>query len=206
LDELAEAVSSLIPQQKKKMKPEIRMNTRERIKLIFLTSVFICYIIFLMKLLFLSRISLSETFSSPRNVDRSINLIPFTSIKEYLFDGSADVKRFAFSNVVGNMAMFIPLGTYLSVFQKDKRIKTGLLLIGMVSLSIEVIQGLFGIGTADIDDVLLNSAGGLIGILGYTFLAVLLRDETKVRTAITILSAIGLPYLLFLLFMVQLRL
>jgi hypothetical protein len=49
--------------------------------------------------------------------------------------------------------------------------------------------------------------GGWVGILGYKFLLFILRDEKKVRTAITILSAIiGLPVILYLLFMVRLRL
>jgi glycopeptide antibiotics resistance protein len=75
-----------------------------------------------------------------------------------------------------------------------------------VSSFVEVIQGLLGIGTADIDDIILNCLGGLIGILVYKFLLLILRDEKKVSTAITILSAIGLPVLLYLLFMVRLRL
>jgi hypothetical protein len=45
----------------------------------------------------------------------------------------------------------------------------------------------------------------LIGILGYKFLLFILRDEKKVHTAITILSAIGLPCILFYLFMVKMR-
>jgi len=48
--------------------------------------------------------------------------------------------------------------------------------------------------------------GGLVGILGYKFLVLILRDKKKVRSAVTILSVIGLPILLYLLFMVRLRL
>ncbi|MNI31119.1 VanZ like family protein [compost metagenome] len=75
-----------------------------------------------------------------------------------------------------------------------------------MSLFIEIIQGLLGIGASDIDDIILNCLGGLVGILGYKFLLFILRDEKKVRTAITILSAIGLPVLLYYLFVVRLRL
>jgi glycopeptide antibiotics resistance protein len=80
------------------------------------------------------------------------------------------------------------------------------LFIFFVSLSVEITQGLLGIGTSDIDDIILNCLGGWIGILGYNFLAFILRDEKKVRTVITILSAIGLPVILYLLFMVRLML
>jgi len=182
------------------------MNKRERIKSVFLYGVFICYIVFLIKLLLLSRVSLLELFNSERTLSRSINLIPFHSIMEYISGGSANIRKFAFSNVVGNIVIFIPLGVYLSLLKKNKRVTTNLLFIFLVSLFVEVIQGLLGIGAADIDDIILNCLGGLIGILGYKFLLLILRDEKKVRTAITVLSAVGLPVILYLLFMVKLRL
>jgi glycopeptide antibiotics resistance protein len=183
------------------------MNKRERIETVFLYGVFICYILFLIKLLFLSRVSLLELFNSQRNLDRSINLIPFYSIKGYIFSNSATIKRFAFSNLVGNIAIFIPLGLYLPLIKKNKRVITNLLFIFIVSLFVEIIQGLLGIGASDIDDIILNCLGGWVGILGYKFLLLLLRDEKKVRTVLTILSAIiGVPILLYLLFMVRLRL
>lgn len=182
------------------------MNKRERIEVVFLYGVFICYILFLIKLLFLSRVSFWDLFSSQRTLNRSINLIPFYSIKEYIFSNSDIIKRFAFSNVIGNIVIFIPLGTYLSLFKNNKRVKINLLFIFTVSLFVEIIQGLLGIGAADIDDVILNCLGGLTGVLGYKFLLFILRDEKKVRFAITILSVMGSPILLYLLFLVKLRL
>lgn len=103
--------------------------------------------------------------------------------------------------------IFIPLGIYLSLFKNKKKIITNLLFIFIVSLFVEIIQWYFGIGTADIDDIILNCLGGLIGILGYKLLLLILQDDKKVRTAITMLSAIvGLPVIFYLLFMVRLRL
>ena len=182
------------------------MNKRERIQTVFLYGVFICYILLLIKLLFLSRVSFLDLFNSQRTLERSINLIPFYTIKEYIFSGSATIKRFAFSNVVGNIVIFTPLGAYLLLFKNNKRVMTNLLFIFKVSLFTEIIQWLLGIGSADIDDIILNCLGGLVGILGYKFLLRILREEKKVRVVITILSAIGLPVILYLLFMVILRL
>ena len=109
------------------------MSKRERIEKAFLYGVFICYILFLIKLLFLSRVSLSELFNSQRTLDRTINIIPFSSITEYLFSNSPTIKRFAFGNVIGNIAIFIPLGVYLSLFKNNKKIINNLLLIFIVS-------------------------------------------------------------------------
>ena len=183
------------------------MNKRGRIKTVFLYGVFICYILFLIKLLFLSRVSLLKLFNSHRTSMRSINLIPYNSITEYISGSTGNLKKFAFSNVAGNIAIFIPLGIYLTLLKKDKRVITNMFFIFIVSLFVEIIQGLLGIGASDIDDLILNSFGGWIGILGYKFLLLILRDEKKVHTAITILSAIvGLPVLLYLLFMARLSL
>jgi glycopeptide antibiotics resistance protein len=184
----------------------IIMNKRERIKTVILYGVFACYILFLIKLLILSRVSPLEPFGSQETLVRSINLIPFYSITEYISGSTANLKRFAFSNLVGNIVIFIPLGVYLPLLKRDKRVIPNLLFIFIMSLFVEIMQGLLGIGASDIDDIILNCLGGWVGILCYRFLLLLLRDEKKVRTAITILSAIGLPVLLYLLFMVRLRL
>jgi len=58
----------------------------------------------------LSRVSLSELFDSERTLVRSINIIPFHSIMEYMSGRTASLKEFAFSNVVGNILILVPLG------------------------------------------------------------------------------------------------
>lgn len=182
------------------------MNKRERIKTVFLYGVFICYILLLVKILFFSRISPLELFNSQRTFFRSINLIPFHSIMEYISGGSDTLRRFALGNLLGNIVIFIPLGIYLPLFRYDKRVKTNLLFIFIMSLLVEIIQWLLGIGVSDIDDIILNCLGGWIGILGYKFFLLILRDKKKVHTAITILSVIiGLPVILYLLFVMRMR-
>lgn len=97
------------------------MNKHKRIETVFLYGVFICYILLLIKILFLSRVSLLELFNNQRTVVRSINLIPFHSIMEYVSGGSENLKRFAFGNVVGNIAIFVPFGVYLPLFNNIKK-------------------------------------------------------------------------------------
>ena len=182
------------------------MKKQERIKPVFLYVIFIGYILLLIKILFLSRVSLLELFNSQRTIFRSINLIPFRSIMEYISGSSDTLKRLAFGNVVGNIVIFIPLGIYFPLFKKDKRASASLIFIFLISLFVEIIQGLFGIGVSDIDDIILNCLGGWIGIFGYKFILLVLRDEKKVHIAITITSAIfGLPVIFYLLFMVKMR-
>ncbi|MGE5627397.1 MAG: VanZ family protein [Solirubrobacterales bacterium] len=174
------------------------MINRENIKKAFIYFVLILYIFFLVKILLLSRVSHPEL--------RSINLIPFHSIMKYLSGSTVNLKRFAFSNLGGNILIFVPLGTYLPLFKKDKRVINNLFFIFIVSLIVEIIQGVFAIGASDIDDIILNSFGGFLGILFFKLLLSLLGDDKKIRTIISLLSVLGLPILLYLLFMVKLRL
>ncbi|WP_336785812.1 VanZ family protein [Paenibacillus sp. MMO-177] len=183
------------------------MITRKRIETVFFHGVFICYIILLMKILFLSRVSIWEIFNSQRTIVRSVNLIPFYSISEFISGSTANLKRFAFANVVGNILLFIPLGVYLPLFKSNKRGTIILLFIFLISLFAEIIQGLLGIGIADIDDIILNTLGGWIGILWFKLLLLLLRDKKRVRTVIAVLAAIvGIPVTYYLLFMIKIKL
>lgn len=182
------------------------MSKHTSIQSLIIYGVFIIYILFLLKLLLLSRVSFEELFHGERSLFRDINLVPFRGIVEYMIGEEADVRRFAFGNVAGNIGVFIPLGFYLSLFKGRNRVMPVLWIIFMASSLVEMVQGVFGLGTADVDDIILNCLGGWMGILGYKFLVFALREEKKVRTAVAIISALGLPILLFLLFMVRLRL
>ena len=87
-----------------------------------------------------------------------VNFKPFV----YLFD--YPTMKEALLNLIGNTAMFIPLGiVWPAVFKKlnthGKVIAAG---IG-VSLSIEILQLPFFGRATDIDDLILNSTGFLIG-------------------------------------------
>ena len=87
-----------------------------------------------------------------------INLMPFI----YLFD--YEMGREALINVIGNTAMFIPIGIiWPSVFRRldtaRKSIAAGL----GFSLFIEILQLPFYDRVTDIDDLILNSLGFLMG-------------------------------------------
>ena len=87
-----------------------------------------------------------------------LNLKPFV----YLFDYPS--MKEALINLIGNTAMFIPLGiVWPAVFPKlDRHAKVIAAGFG-VSLCIEVLQLPFFDRATDIDDLILNTAGYLIG-------------------------------------------
>ena len=87
-----------------------------------------------------------------------MNLVPMVNLLNY------EIFREMLINVVGNTAMFIPLGiVWPSVFKKlDTHKKVIAAGVGY-SLCIEILQLLFYDRVTDIDDLILNSLGYLIG-------------------------------------------
>ena len=115
-------------------------------------------------------------FDASRIFPPRINLLPVV----YLFD--YPIFREALINFIGNTAMFIPLGiVWPSVFKKldthGKVIAAG---VGY-SLLIEIFQLPFFDRVSDIDDLLLNSLGFLMGYGIYLLVRTLKRIHVRSR-------------------------
>lgn len=136
-------------------------------------------------------------YSEPQ-AGQNYNLIPFRTIWTYLSPKIPYME--AVRNLLGNIAAFIPFGLYLQALRGKKRIGTSFLIVLVTSALVEILQFFFNVGTFDIDDVLLNGIGGLLGILLYHFLRKVTKDEDKTKTVITVLSLLfGIPCLSILL-------
>ncbi|MBC8062575.1 MAG: VanZ family protein [Clostridiaceae bacterium] len=94
----------------------------------------------------------------------SINLIPFKGILDTpLLDG-LNISAHNLVNFFGNVSMFIPLGFCTALLsQKEKRKKNTILTGVVVSISVEIIQ-IFAIRSLDINDIILNILGALLGL------------------------------------------
>lgn len=91
----------------------------------------------------------------------SSNFIPFQEMFRYQL-GS----RLFLKNVVGNMLMFLPYGFFVSYFLQLKKPWSIFLLSLLCSCTIETIQLVIG-RVFDVDDILLNVVGGMIGYILY---------------------------------------
>lgn len=92
------------------------------------------------------------------------NLMPFKEILRYEVGSGAFYKQ-----VFGNILLFIPLGYFATSYCKIKGLGTITLVSLLSSLTIEVTQHYIG-RTFDIDDIILNVVGGIVGFLLYTAL------------------------------------
>lgn len=89
------------------------------------------------------------------------NYVPFKEILRYDF-GSA----LFYKNIFGNVLLFVPYGILIAKYVKLDKTLVVVLLGFLTSLSVEVIQFLIG-RVFDVDDILLNVLGTLIGYLMY---------------------------------------
>lgn len=167
------------------------MKTAKREKLVtfFLYLVLAFYLLLLFLILFRQRHSV-----------RSFNLVPFRGIFSYLtgidlISGTEDpafLRGFALSNLLGNIVIFIPLGVYFTLLNPKKGIWRNTLLVMAVSAAVEMVQFAFQLGIGDVDDVILNGIGGLLGVLLCKGLYRLCKeDEAGVRRTVAIFAPIA---------------
>lgn len=121
-----------------------------------------------MFLLFLSGLLSLTLFSEIGKVGQetgSINLIPFTIIAD-TYEEVFKYKNIAYLIIsfLGNIVMFIPLGFFPPLLWRGKPFKKALITAFSVSLFIEIFQIPLGRGT-DVDDLILNTLGGVLGYL-----------------------------------------
>ena len=71
-------------------------------------------------------------------------------------------------NVVGNVCVFLPLGIFVpKLFKRCRTVLFVTILSLELSILAEVIQLLTRVGSFDVDDLLLNTLGGILGYLIY---------------------------------------
>lgn len=100
-------------------------------------------------------------------------------------------------NVLGNILLFIPLGFYISHYLKSDKILFPFIIIVLSSVTIEFTQLKIG-RVFDVDDILLNIVGGIIGYLFYKSLKHLPKftQKTWFLNVISIIMVVGFIFYL----------
>ena len=121
--------------------------------------------------------------------DVSYNLTLFKSINNYVKHmqnfGIVNIKAFgylpfevirfansiftvSFKNILGNLILFLPLGFLASFIIKNKKLISVFTYSLLFSTLIEVMQHIFLTSRrADVDDIILNTLGGVLGYMVY---------------------------------------
>ncbi|MFW5632957.1 MAG: VanZ family protein [Acetivibrio ethanolgignens] len=92
------------------------------------------------------------------------NLVLFQEIKRALYCLENGNISYFLLNVVMNVAAFAPFGFFLPVISpKNKKFLNVFLLSLELTLTIEILQLLFRVGIFDVDDIAMNTLGGILG-------------------------------------------
>lgn len=128
----------------------------------------------LILLLFVTYILLLFELVTSRDVWMSgTNLVPFKEILRYPI-GSENFYR----QVIGNIVLFVPFGFFATYYTKINRITNISFITLLVSLTIEIVQKYIG-RSFDVDDIILNVVGGIIGFLVFVALDAIKRKLPK---------------------------
>ncbi|MDE7298327.1 MAG: VanZ family protein [Lachnospiraceae bacterium] len=130
---------------------------------------FIIYLFVLLYLLFFS-----ERYGRTDNTrEYSYNLVLFREIRRFYQYREQMGMKVVLINLVGNVAAFVPFGFFLpELWDGMSRLWKVLFATLGFSLLVETIQLVYKVGTFDVDDLLLNTIGG---VLGYLLLCIWLR-------------------------------
>ncbi|UVI27987.1 VanZ family protein [Paenibacillus spongiae] len=94
------------------------------------------------------------------------NYVPFQTIKLYFHHASHFRLKMWFINIVGNVAVFIPLGIAIPYLLQYGFFRFMFRFI-LALFVVETLQMVLKRGSFDVDDIILNSTGAIIGYLIY---------------------------------------
>lgn len=98
-----------------------------------------------------------------------------------------------------NLLLFIPLGMYLkSIFKNNKFSSVSIIIL--LFIGFEILQYILHIGVSDITDIIMNTLGGIIGIILISVFFNLLSKKTnsKILNRLLELLLIAIPLLMFI--------
>lgn len=139
----------------------MKKETKRKIKWISVV-LFIIYLILLTYFLFFAE-SCGRVLSER---EYSYNLQPLKEIKRFWIYREQLGFFAVFTNIIGNVLCFVPFGAIFPVLNRKTRHFVVIVLLSFqFSLIVECIQLISKVGSFDVDDLLLNTIGGMIGYL-----------------------------------------
>lgn len=98
--------------------------------------------------------------------ERSYNLIPFETISQQISDLKNGIdNHFPLTNIFANLFLFLPMPIFIKLINKRVKDIYCLLITLCICIMCEILQYLEGYRTCDIDDVILNFLGAVIGLV-----------------------------------------
>ena len=153
------------------------MTKRFRIPITVLTVIYAVTMFFM---LLIRTVGHDVDFSYWTYLKANVNLIPFATITEYYRRLSAETinRGVVYRNLIGNVVLFIPLGLIFPYFaEKCRKLLPCLMYSAATMATVEVLQLLTRQGSFDVDDIILNTFGALIGFCIFSIFGKVLIKE-----------------------------
>ena len=139
------------------------MEKKKKNSRLLAVILFTIYIGLLFYLLFFS-----ETYGRTMDSGYRYNFELFKEIKRFWNNRTTLGMESVILNLAGNIAAFAPFGFFLPVLSKiGRNLFRCVLLSALFSLTVESVQLFSKVGAFDVDDILLNTIGGLVGWICY---------------------------------------
>ena len=146
--------------------------------------IFVCYIVGLFNLVLVPRNFWDIIWY---NIFYNFNENPFAGIFDFSYNfiptiykiiiGEYTLDSWGKAMIVGNFLMFIPMGIMLPLVFKNINKKNIFVIAILITLSIEILQPIVG-RSFDIDDIIMNFIGSIIGYLAVTIF-IKLKETNK---------------------------
>lgn len=151
----------------------MKKEYKRAIKKIF-WILFIAYLIAMAYFLFFSE----YLNRSSIGMEYRYNLTLFKEVRRSFWCYQAGMYHYFILNFVMNIVAFVPFGFFLPILTKSVRKKGFYFVVFSAfefTLLIELVQLFLKVGTFDVDDILLNTVGGVIGYILYRIGRLFLR-------------------------------
>ena len=149
------------------------------------------FAIYLIVLFWILIFKLGVHFSYMRK--RNFALLPF-------HEGKIDI-----TEIILNIAVFVPLGIYVGVLCKRWSLGKKLLSFFLLSLMIESIQFIFRVGAFDTTDIITNTIGGTIGLIIFLIIEKIFNNTVRTEKFINTIALIGTVLIVSLLVMLKMN-
>ena len=152
------------------------MNAKKRTQYRILGKIlFVIYIIFVFYFLLIS-----EVYGrSSEMQEYHYNLVLFQEIKRF-WNYREQLGAFAtVTNLFGNVLIFLPFGFFMPMASKHRSFLSTSFYSLALSLIVEISQLFMKVGCFDVDDLLLNTIGGMLGYIVFSICNVTRRNYAK---------------------------
>lgn len=152
------------------------MNAKKRTQYRILGKIlFVLYIIFVFYFLLIS-----EVYGRTSEMQEyHYNLVLFQEIKRF-WNYREQLGAFAtVTNLFGNVLIFLPFGFFMPMASKYRSFLSTSFYSLALSLIVEISQLFMKVGCFDVDDLLLNTIGGMLGYIVFSICNVTRRNYAK---------------------------